>query len=41
MADVILVVGDGKITESGSHDELIRAGGLYAELYDLQAAAYR
>ena len=41
MADLILVVGGGTITESGTHNELIRAAGLYAELYELQAAAYR
>ena len=41
MADLILVVADGKVLESGSHAELIRFGGLYAELYELQAAAYR
>ena len=41
MADVILVVGRGRILESGTHRELMRTGGLYAELYELQAAAYR
>lgn len=41
MADLILVVADGRVTESGSHDELVALGGLYAELFDLQAAAYR
>ena len=41
MADLILVVADGRISESGSHDELLALGGLYAELFDLQAAAYR
>ena len=41
MADLILVVDGGRIAESGPHDELIRARGLYAELYDLQARAYR
>ncbi|NLF03806.1 MAG: ABC transporter ATP-binding protein [Actinomycetales bacterium] len=41
MADLILVVADGRISESGSHAELIAAGGLYAELYGMQAAAYR
>ena len=41
MADLILVVSDGRISESGTHDELMRGGGLYAELYELQAAAYR
>jgi ATP-binding cassette subfamily B protein len=41
MADVILVLADGQVTEQGSHDELMRRGGLYAELYGLQAAAYQ
>jgi ATP-binding cassette subfamily B protein len=41
MADLILVVRDGEIAERGSHDELIRVGGIYAELFELQAAAYR
>ena len=40
MADQILVVADNHIAESGSHEELMRASGLYAELYALHAAAY-
>ncbi len=40
MADTILVVGDGRIVESGSHDELVAHGGLYADLYKLQAKQY-
>jgi ATP-binding cassette subfamily B protein len=39
-ADLILVVDAGGVTELGSHDELIVRGGLYAELYQLQARAY-
>jgi ATP-binding cassette subfamily B protein len=35
-ADQILVVDDGRIVERGRHDELIAAGGLYAELYRTQ-----
>lgn len=35
-ADVILVLRDGDIVESGSHDELLAAGGFYAELYNSQ-----
>ncbi|RVU98260.1 ABC transporter ATP-binding protein [Coriobacteriales bacterium OH1046] len=35
-ADVILVMEDGAIVDSGSHGELLRRGGLYAELYDSQ-----
>lgn len=41
MADLILVVADGRVSEAGAHDELMAAGGLYAELYAMQAAAYR
>jgi ATP-binding cassette subfamily B protein len=40
MADLIIVLADGRIVERGSHDELIGADGLYAELYRLQARAY-
>jgi ATP-binding cassette subfamily B protein len=35
-ADVIFVVQNGTIVDSGTHDELLHAGGLYAELYDTQ-----
>lgn len=35
-ADEILVVTDGKITERGTHEELVENGGLYAELYRYQ-----
>jgi ATP-binding cassette subfamily B protein len=41
MADVILVVADGRVSEAGTHDHLIRQGGLYADLYTLQARAYQ
>jgi ATP-binding cassette, subfamily B, bacterial len=41
MADLIVVVDGGRITESGSHEELMSRQGLYAELYELQASAYR
>jgi ATP-binding cassette subfamily B protein len=41
MADLIVVVAQGRIAETGSHDELLAADGLYAELYRLQARAYR
>ena len=38
-ADIIFVVKDGKVVESGSHDELAAAGGLYSELYEIQFGA--
>jgi ATP-binding cassette subfamily B protein len=41
MADLILVISDGRIAEHGTHAALVRAGGLYAQLYELQARAYR
>jgi ATP-binding cassette subfamily B protein len=39
-ADRIYVMREGQIVERGSHRELIAIGGLYAELFRLQAAAY-
>jgi ATP-binding cassette subfamily B protein len=41
MADRIIVLDDGKVVEDGSHDELCRLGGRYAEMFELQAASYR
>ena len=41
LADVIHVLHEGRVVEHGSHDELVAAGGRYAELYALQADAYR
>ena len=41
MADHILVVADGRVEASGTHAELVRQGGRYAELFELQAAGYR
>jgi len=40
-ADVIFVVQDGKLVESGKHEELSAAGGLYAELYEIQFGALK
>ncbi len=40
MADVIVVLHDGRVEEQGSHDELLAAGGRYAELFRLQASRY-
>ena len=41
MADEIAVMEHGRITELGSHDELVAKGGRYARLFELQAAGYR
>ena len=35
-ADVVYVIDDGRIVEQGSHDELLKQGGLYATLYQRQ-----
>ncbi|HUA48516.1 MAG TPA: ABC transporter ATP-binding protein [Solirubrobacteraceae bacterium] len=40
-ADLIVVLEDGQVAEHGSHADLLAAGGTYAELFDLQARAYR
>ena len=34
--NTVAVVTDGKITEKGTHDELMAKGGIYKELYELQ-----
>ena len=41
MAERIVVIEDGRVIENGDHDELLLKSGRYAELFDLQAAAYR
>jgi ATP-binding cassette subfamily B protein len=41
MADVIVVVQDGQVVETGDHATLVNQGGLYAELFTIQADAYR
>ena len=41
MADLIVVLDGARVVESGTHDALVARGGQYAQLYALQAAAYR
>ena len=41
MADRIVVLQNGAVTEQGTHEALVEAGGLYAELFDMQASGYR
>ena len=41
MADLIVVLDGARVVEVGGHEELMARGGTYAELYAIQAAAYR
>src|SRR5262249_34762356 len=41
MADLIVVLDGSRLVEMGTHDELMAKHGQYAELYNIQAAAYR
>ncbi|MEL1264162.1 ABC transporter ATP-binding protein [Pseudoxanthomonas putridarboris] len=41
MADRILVLHEGRLEASGTHEQLLAQGGRYAELFELQAAGYR
>ncbi|WP_246192105.1 ABC transporter ATP-binding protein [Pseudoxanthomonas sangjuensis] len=41
MADRILVLNEGRVEASGTHEQLMAQGGRYAELFELQAAGYR
>jgi ATP-binding cassette subfamily B protein len=41
MADRIVVLDEGRVVEEGSHADLVTRGGLYAELFALQAEGYR
>ncbi len=41
MADRIVVLSEGRVVEEGTHTELVRRGGLYGELFAMQAEGYR
>jgi ATP-binding cassette subfamily B protein len=41
MADRIIVLAHGQVVEEGTHDQLVQQGGLYGELFEMQAAGYR
>jgi len=41
MADRVLVLANGEIAEEGKHEQLMKSGGQYAEMFELQAANYR
>jgi ATP-binding cassette, subfamily B, bacterial len=41
MADRIVYLDTGRVLEAGTHEELMSAAGHYAELFEIQAAAYR
>jgi ATP-binding cassette subfamily B protein len=41
MADRIVVLNEGHVVEEGTHEALVAQRGLYAELFEMQAAGYR
>lgn len=41
LADEILVIDDGAVVERGTHDELMKSNGKYAQMYELQRSWYR
>ena len=41
LSDKIIVIGDGRLLECGTHSELMQRGGEYATMFTLQASRYR
>jgi ATP-binding cassette subfamily B protein len=41
LADEIVVIDEGRVAELGSHDELMRRGGIYAEMFESQRSWYQ
>lgn len=41
MADLVVVLDQGRVAEAGTHDDLVRRGGRYAWLFRQQASSYR
>ena len=41
LCDRVLVLGDGRLIEQGTHDDLVAAGGTYARMWEMQAQWYR
>ena len=40
LSDRIIVIGDGRVLEQGSHEELMKQNGKYREMFTLQASSY-
>ena len=41
LADQIIVIDDGQVKEQGTHDELLKLGGIYAEMFEAQRSWYK
>ena len=41
LSDRIIVIGEGKILEEGSHEQLMKNEGIYKEMFTLQASSYK